>query len=111
MTARSDTAQGTCLWPFLLLHLAVVPAIIRLMTQLLPSFKSLTDGFTGNAGPILEFAMIGSRGHAIARFMYEDTAFDTLLQVVVVEAIALVAYVASAWELCTFRHVRSGWGI
>ena len=82
------------------------------MAQLLPSFKCLADGSTRKAGPILKFAMIGRRGHAIARFMYEDVTFDALLKVVLVEMVALVAYVTSAWELRTFafRHVALGWG-
>ena len=82
------------------------------MPQLLPPFERFTDGLTGKAGPVLNFAMVWRGRHTIARFMYKDAAFDALLQVVIVEPIALVAYVASTWELrtCTIRHVQA-WGI
>ena len=103
MTSRSDTAQGTHRRSFLLLHLAVIPTVVRLMTQLLPPFERLPDGSTGKTGPIHNLAVIGRRGHAITGFVHEDTALDALLQIVIVETIALIAYVAAAWEDGAFR--------
>ena len=73
------------------------------MSQLLPSFERLADGLTGEARPILNLAVIGRRGHAITGFVHEDTALDALLQIVIVETIALIAYVAAAWEDRAFR--------
>ena len=71
------------------------------MAQLLPPLERFTDGLTGKTGPVRKFAMVWRGRHTIARFMYKDAAFDALLQVVVVEPIALVAYVASTSELRT----------
>ena len=73
------------------------------MSQLLPSFERLANGLTGKTGPILNLAVVWRRGHAIAGFMHEDTAIDALLQVVVVETIALIADVAATWEDRAFR--------
>ena len=62
------------------------------------SLDSLADRLAGEAFPIVHLAVVRGGGHAVAGFVHEDAAGDASLQIVVVEAIGLVAYVATAWD-------------